>query len=352
MLPVEKVNPRSFVTAYLERTGAVLEKAGYELLEVLLPEGLPFKDQEELLLAFDYEVAQENPEAIFVTYGSIFLDRLAELATSYGRYTVLYGPEGSFKQAEWLEQEILKEFEFRYCRPPKVIHKWLEGHSLRGFYFRTVFSSYEKTEELLEIVVDGYTGQIVPDFTTWWGKVMAVEGPSWQLPRAKNVSPSKLYQAACREAEKQGKERALVFQDQSKGRLKKELDKVSGYYTQMSREIKNKLKATEEKDKRERLAKKLAAVEAERQQREKDTLERYAIEVTLHLDHIVDYRLPRLHVKLELQHKNQLLNTTVLYNMLAHRLEAPVCPLCGHPSKCLLPDVQKNRFICPRHSGK
>jgi hypothetical protein len=75
MVPVEKVNPRSFVTAYLERAGAVLEEAGYELLEVLLPEGLPFKDQEELLLAFDYEVAQENPKAIFVTYGSLFLDR-------------------------------------------------------------------------------------------------------------------------------------------------------------------------------------------------------------------------------------------------------------------------------------
>ena len=350
MLPIEKVNPRSFITAYLERTGAVLGEAGYELLEALLPEGLPsFKDQEELLLAFDYEVAQENPEAIFVTYGSLFLDRLAELATGYGRYTVLYGPEGSVKQTEWLEQEILKEIEFRHCRLPKVIHKWLEGHTLRGFYFRAVFSSYEKTEELLEIVVDGYTGLVVPDFTVWWGKVMAVEEPFWQLPRAKSISPGKLYQAACREAEKQAKERALVFQYQSKERLKKELDKVSGYYTQMSREIKNKLKATEEKDKRDRLAKKLAAVEEERQRREKDALERYAIEVALHLDHIVDYRLPRLHVKLEIQHKKQLLNTTVLYNLLAHRPEAPVCPLCGHPSQCLLPDDQENRFICPRH---
>ncbi len=350
MLSVEKVNPRSFITAYLERTGAVLGEAGYELLEALLPEGLPsFKDQEELLLAFDYEVAQENPEAIFVTYGSLFLDRLAELATGYGRYTVLYGPEGSVKQTEWLEQEILKEIEFRHCRLPKVIHKWLEGHTLRGFYFRAVFSSYEKTEELLEIVVDGYTGLVVPDFTVWWGKVMAVEEPFWQLPRAKSISPGKLYQAACREAEKQAKERALVFQYQSKERLKKELDKVSGYYIQMSREIKNKLKATEEKDKRDRLAKKLAAVEEERQRREKDALERYAIEVALHLDHIVDYRLPRLHVKLEIQHKKQLLNTTVLYNLLAHRLEAPVCPLCGHPSQCLLPDDQENRFICPRH---
>ncbi|HAG11925.1 MAG TPA: hypothetical protein DCK76_11270 [Desulfotomaculum sp.] len=350
MLPVERTGPRSFVTAYLERTGAVLEEAGYELLEALLPEGLPYlKDQEDLLLTFDYEVAQENPEAIFVTYGSPFLDRLAELAMGYGRYTILYGPEGSFKQAGWLEQEILKEIEFRHCRPPKVIHKWLEGHTLRGFYFRAVFSSYEKTEELLEIVVDGYTGLVVPDFTAWWGRIMAAEEPSWQLPRAKSISPAKFYKAACQEAEKQAKERALIFQRQSKERLKKELTKVSGYYSQMNREIKNKLEATEEKDKRERLAKKLAAVEAERQRREKDTLERYAIEANLHLDHIVDYRLPRLHIKLELQHKKQLLETTVLYNPLAHRLEAPVCPLCGHPSKCLLPDDRENRFICPRH---
>lgn len=70
-MPSAKPGLRPFVTACLERAGAVLEEAGFELVEALLPEELyHLQDQDHLLLAFGYEVARENPEAIFLTYGS------------------------------------------------------------------------------------------------------------------------------------------------------------------------------------------------------------------------------------------------------------------------------------------
>jgi hypothetical protein len=85
----EKMNLRSFVTAYLKRTGAIVEETGYELVETLLPEGIGPDMQDQLLLSFDSEVARENPTALLVTYGSSFLDEMARRATGYGRYTIL-----------------------------------------------------------------------------------------------------------------------------------------------------------------------------------------------------------------------------------------------------------------------
>jgi hypothetical protein len=97
------------------------------------------------------------------------------------------------------------------------------------------------------------------------------------------------------------------------------------------------------------LQKQLEAVQADRGRRERDALERYAQEADLCLDHWVEYRLPRLHARLEAQHGNQVLNTAMLYNPFAHRLETPVCPLCGLPTDRLAPDG-KNGFYCPSHT--
>lgn len=189
-MPSAKPGLRPFVTACLERAGAVLEEAGFELVEALLPEELyHLQDQDHLLLAFDYEVARENPEAIFLTYGSPLLDSLARLAASYGRYTVLYGPEAGFKQAAWLEREIAEKIEFVRCRPPRVVHQWLEGHVFRGFFFRAVFRSHEKTEELLEIVVDESTGLVAPDFAGWWANVVAAGEPRLAVAGSTRPSP-------------------------------------------------------------------------------------------------------------------------------------------------------------------
>ena len=131
--------------------------------------------EDRLLLAFDSEVARENPSAILVTYGSTFLDEMARKAANYGRYTILYGPDPGSKPGERLEREIRDKVEFVRCRPPKVVHQWLEEHSYRGFYFRAVFRSYERTEGMVAVVVDGTPA--------WWRPVLTVGGMEWWLSR-------------------------------------------------------------------------------------------------------------------------------------------------------------------------
>ncbi len=350
----QAINLRSFVASYLERSGAVVEEAGYELVEALLDGELSPIFKDHLLLAFDSEVARENPSAVLVTYGSAFLDEVARRAAEYGRYTILYGPDPGSKPsgAFWarLERKIRDQVEFVRCRPPKVAHQWLEEHCYRGFYFRAVFRSYERTEDLVAVVVDSHTGLVAPDFAGWWNGVAPAGEPQVDLPPAKALDWPELYQTACRDAERQARERAAVLQAQTATKLSRELAKVTGYYTGLAAETERKLAATTDETRRERLQKQLEAVQADRRRRERDTLERYSQEVDLHLDHLVEYRLPRLHIRLEVQHRNQVLNTTLLYNPFAHRLETPVCPVCGQPTTRLAPDG-KSGFSCPNHAG-
>jgi hypothetical protein len=349
MLNEMTVNLRSFVSAYLNRSGAILEEAGYELVEALLDGEMSPVFNDHLLLAFDSEVARENPSAILVTYGSAFLDEVARKAADYGRYTILYAPDPGNKPVARLEREIQSRLEFVRCRPPRVSVQWMEEHSYRSFYFRAVFRSDEITEELVAVVVDSYTGLVAPDFNTWWGRVVAAGEPQVDLPRAKTLDWPKVYQSACQDAERQARKRATAAQARTQRRLAGELDKVGGYYSQLAGEIEKKLAATDDVARKERLQKQLEAVQVDRGHRERDTLERYTQEVELCLDHLVEYRLPLLHARLEVQHGNQVLNTTVLYNPFAHRLETPVCPICGLPTNRLVPDG-KTGFFCPSHA--
>ena len=345
----EKLNLRSFVTGFLERSGAVVEESGYGLLETLLPDQLAAHFGEQMLLAFDYEVARENPAAAFITYGSPLLDSMARLAAGYGQYTVQYCPEPGFNQNRRFEREIAETLEFLRCRPPVVSYQWLADHIFWCFYFRAVFHSYEKTEELLPVVMDGYTGLAVPDFDHWWSNIMPADEPQYKLSAAESRPLPELYATASREAGIQAEKKAASLQSQAAGQIDREMKKIAGYYGQTLREMERKIAAAaEDKAKRERLEKQMAATRADWRRREKDILERYSVEVELFLDHLVACHLPRLHIKLELQHRDRLLNIIVLYNPLAGRIEPPVCPVCRRPTTRLVPD-RENRLVCADH---
>lgn len=341
----EKNDPRSFVTNFLERSGAVQEETGYALVEALLSDELAVSFGEQILLAFDYEVARENPEAIFVTYGSPILDTMARLAARYGRYTVHYCPDLGFSQSRRFDREIAEKLEFLRCRRPQAVYQWLSDHVYWQFIFQAVYHSYDKMEELLPVVLDGHTGLAVPDFSTWWGTIVPAQERQYQLTTAESRPLKDLYAAACRVVGAKAEERARVFQLRSAQQRSAELDKIAVYYGQTIAEIKKKMATADGSDKKDRLQKQYLATQADWQRRKKDTLERYAMEVELYLDHLVACHLPLVHIKLELQHKDRLLNTTVLYNLLASRLELPVCPLCRKSAARLTPD-RENRFVC------
>ncbi|MHB1418836.1 MAG: hypothetical protein ACYCX4_04490 [Bacillota bacterium] len=340
------VNVQDFAAGYLRRAGALAEPAGYALLDVLLPDELAGEfEQEQLLLAFDYEVAGENPGSIFVTHGSQLLDKVVGLTTSgYGQVTVLYrsGPMPSLPRN--FEQKLGK-IELLRCRPPKVSLSWAEEVAFYGYYFRIVYRSHEKSEDMLEVVMNGSTGQVQPDFSQWWQRLLPAEAREYDLTRPQELPAGKLYATACRVIEKLALSRAEKVMAGAAGLKQRELAKIAGYYDDLESALNKKLLAANDQDKKTRLEKQLAATRADRVRREKDFAERYGVEVDVYLDHVVVHKVPCLRVKLDVQHKETVLKLTVLYNPLSGEIEAPVCPGCGQAALRLEPDREKG-FVC------
>ncbi len=84
-------NLESLASRFLATVG-VVEPAGYRTIEVLLDERAQpyFGGRERLLLAFSPEAFHEHPDAELITYGSSFLDTMAEVATLRGNAIHLY----------------------------------------------------------------------------------------------------------------------------------------------------------------------------------------------------------------------------------------------------------------------
>ncbi|MEW6172629.1 MAG: hypothetical protein AB1510_06105 [Bacillota bacterium] len=344
----ENFGLEEFSVSFLERAGAVVEKAGYALFEILLPDELiPLFNQNHLILAFDYEVAQETPGSIFVTHGSQVLDTIVRLSGSYGRFTRLYWPGAVLSFLPNAEQQAQKAVEFVNCPPPRLEMQWVAEHALHAFFFRTTFRSFEKTEEIFPVVVDGYSGLPLPDFLKLMESVSPVEKPDYAVSQVGERPVADLYNVACREVESKVRARVMELRRSSRTARDRELDKIDRYYKEVIKEIEQKMKSVDD-EKRRRLSRQLAATAADKERRQKDAALRYDVEAEVRLDHLVVYHLPYIHLKLEVRHKKQLYHQTLAYNPLVARVEAPACPLCGKPAGRLVPTDQ-GQLVCAEH---
>jgi len=342
----ETLNLEEFVLAYLQRAGALTEQESYATLGVLLPEDLgQYFSEEQLLLAFDYEVAEETEGSLFITHGSPFLDKTVEsVLQNYGRVTVRYWSEPVPELPRNFEQKVLANLDFQRCRPPKVNMHMAEECAFYSFNFRCVFRSHEKSEQIITVVLNGSNGRVQTKFLAAWQKSIPAEQRDYALPKAKLWPEDRLYQLACQNAEQVTQIRAEKIMAQGAWQKKKELAKIAGYYGELEAEIQKKLVGTADPKKKARLEQQLSATQTDRDRRQKDAAERYGVEVDIRLDHVVVYYIPCLWVKLELAHKDQLRYFTVLYNPLTSEIEMPVCERCGSQTSSLVPEL--DGFVC------
>ena len=335
-----------FILAYLQRAGALTEQESYATLGVLLPEDLVGHfGEEQLVLAFDYEVAEETEGSLFITHGSPFLDKTVEsILQSYGRFTARYwsGPLPDLPRK--FEQKHLSSLDFRRCRPPKVNMHIVEECVFYEFNYRCTFRSHEKSEQILTIVMNGSNGQVQTNSLEAWQRNVLAEERDYTLPKAKLLPLNRLYQTACQTTEQATQLRAEKIMAQGSRQRMKELAKIAGYYDELTAEIQKKLTGTGDPKKGARLEQQLSATIADRDRRQKDAAERYGVEVDVRLDHVVAYHIPCLWVKLELMHKERVLAFTVLFNPLLNEIELPVCGCCGRQIISLVPEQE--RFVC------
>lgn len=340
---------QNFVATCLARAGALVEPRGYGLLEVVLPDALvPGFGQSHLLLAFDGEVASEVPGSMLVTYGSPLLEELVGLSAGFGRYFVLYAVQKELRPPRDLERRLAEGVKYERCRAPRITRHWTEEHVFWSFCFRAVFRSYERTEELLPVVVEGTTGNVVEDFEKRWRNVLVADQPENRLPRAQSLPLARLYEIAGQAACVRARQRAFSILQAGAVQRERDLNRVRHYHEELAARVRRQLSAAQSPERRARLEAQLAATMADAARLADDTLARYRVEAQLELDHIVAYHVSCLHLKLELVHRDRVFGPVLVYDPLQGVVLPPPCECCGEPTRQLTPDAN-GRLVCPRH---
>lgn len=345
-----------FVITFLERCGAIAENKGYALWELLVPDELvSVLGHDILVLAFDYEIAEENPGSIFVTAGSTFLDTIIRLAADYGRYTAHYWPGGNLSTTKNIENKINQAVNYKHCQPPRVTLQWLADNIYYGFNFKVIYSTYEKTEEIITVYINGWSGLPVKDFALHLKTIVPIEKPVYQITGIPLRPLTKLYQKACQEAEAVITENSAKIQDNANELRQNELGKTDKYYQALIDEKDRKIAASTDEVKAEKLKMQLSAIKAEYERRREDTTKRYLVEVDIYLDYLTAYHIPCEVIRLEMKHKNTNIKHHLLYNRLMSQIESPSCAQCDRPVNTLQPDGSARlccRFCISERSKK
>lgn len=149
------MNLQQFVTEIIDSVGGIAEPVEYALCNVMVPEKYAYimGGRTECLLAFDYEVVLENPDADFVNFGGYIADNCIELALSRTTTNIQYIDVDRLVPINVIDK-IRKQFDLREkigitLEDEKTAFKpWLVLH------FRTNYLSDEKKVGFRTVWVD------------------------------------------------------------------------------------------------------------------------------------------------------------------------------------------------------
>lgn len=304
---------QQFVTEVIEAAGGVVIPVEYALCQVLVPEECKsiFQDREELVLAFDYETAQENPGAEFVTFGSYLLDQLIQLTRSKAicilRYGVvdrlaLYNPEEKIRRhinAERAEVKVLEE------RP--VMGMWV------AFVFRIGYISDERTEEARELWIDLLTGEPSPGMEKIC--VFYEEKPLYTYPVPETLEVKDAFQKAYVLVKKEATSNARKLAGEKM--LDKEIERITDYYEDLQEENKKRMERKGISEKRiAELVSKGQALVMERDRQIREMTEKYTVKTEILLEHGIVYAIPRIEYRVRISSRGETQELKLYYNPL------------------------------------
>ncbi|MFA6941796.1 MAG: hypothetical protein WCQ54_12605, partial [Clostridiaceae bacterium] len=293
------MNLQSFVTSVFEAIGGIVLPVEYALCEVLIPEEYKslFQDKSELLLAFDFEVAEENPAAEFVTFGSYILDQLLEIIKSKTISTVRYiivdklslsDPADKIKKYLNINRgsiEILEEQEI------------LAGFA--ALTFTTGYTVDERSEKHTEIWVDLLTGKVCEKMMECKSGIFYEEKPEGIYPVKDFVSLMSAFEAAFIKLKEIIEKTKNEYKDDDL--FTNDTKRIQEYYKDLH---KDNLKRMQRKgisdEKIKELQSKEITLSLEKQRQLKEIKEKYSVSVDLSLDYGIVYFMPAILYKVKI----------------------------------------------------
>ncbi|GHV41004.1 hypothetical protein FACS189490_07100 [Clostridia bacterium] len=226
-----------FVEMTVNAMGGVIEPLEFALCAALIPEEYKdrFQGKTELLLAFDYDVAQENEGSEFVSYGSYIFDQIFEIARTGARCAHRYV---NIDRLEVSEPETKIK---RYLGIDAGTVKILSRDAGIGLWivynFSVQFIADEIREETIEVCVNLVNGKIDNSIAV---RLIPFESDSSivTLPYFEYADSAEAYQLAASEADRLARRKPEIQSD--KQEIVKETARISRYYDEMISENKHR----------------------------------------------------------------------------------------------------------------
>ncbi|XJZ27760.1 hypothetical protein ACF5W4_02610 [Bacillota bacterium Lsc_1132] len=315
---------QQFVTEIIEEIGGIVEPLEYALMNVLIPEPYTsyFQNRSEMLLAFDFEVAQENPEAEFVTFGSYLLEQVLAIVEKQALSAI------RFAEIDRLEigNSLKKISEFLMNEQGRIHIE--EERPVLGiwavFNYQLSYISDDKIEKTDQVWVNLLTGEISTTMKEEQNRIVYKQELLYNYPLPVQIDLSK---ALCTATEYL-KERAEQEKNSASksAAYKNDVMRITNYYMDLLAENEKRAKrAGLSEEKQKELKAKSAAIELERDKQLQDIYNKYHEQMEISLDNGILYLIPLLEFKVKIDFRGVSKHKLVYYNPITKQFfERPV----------------------------
>ncbi|QQK74686.1 hypothetical protein HUG15_03080 [Salicibibacter cibarius] len=304
---------QKYVSEVVETLGGVVIPEEYALCQVLIPEDYKdyFQGQTDLILAFDFEVSQENPEAEFVTFGSYFLDQLLALASQKAKSTV------RFVKIERLElANPLKKIQQSMPDEPGQMTITEERQVMGAwgmFQFKVYYISDQKEAASKEIWVDLLTDQVDHMIQEEQNRIIYQQAPLYNLPFPETFDFQHGFEVAMTNVRQQGEEEKNARLEEQT--LQQDIDRIEEYYAELMEE--NKKRASRKglkEEKKKDIEAKTNTIILERDKQLLDIKNKYDVQIEPALEHAILYCIPMIEYRVDIRFRREKQKKILYYN--------------------------------------
>lgn len=369
-----------FVLNYCRRIGALVEPASDGVYEVLLPDPVAARWRVPTLQRFAFGDRASAPDVITLGYGHPLIEQMAQAARSEPLCARLYINQVRLDKHGLVDlaRAAMTFPNARLVEAPRQTEARAMSHYVR-FNFKAALITDEKHEHLVSVMMDAQAGYAVKELAR-----IEDLAPLEAEPAFKNLSPAPM--RWCSEAHplsrtalqgllERAQQAALDELAPSIASLERhaarylELDRarLNEYYDQIERDLQRRIARATDPDKRASVESKLEVTRAERQAKLADVEAKYRLRAELELVNLLVIEQPKIIRVVRIENRTTVIERTVVWDPLLHRIEPLVCDACGQPStrlylcsgghlaheECLMPQcVDCKRAFCKRCENK
>ena len=305
---------QQFVIEIIEELGGLVEPIEYALCNVLIPEvyTLHFQNRSEIMLAFDFEVAQENPEAEFVTFGSYILEQLLAIVQEQAVSTLRFAEVERLevgnplkKLTDFLKDEESSRLNIVEERP--VLGVWAV------FQYQITYVSDEKIETSEQIWINLLTNEISAEMKKEQNRIIYKHESLYtypipvQIDLSQPIDMATNYVKQLAEQQNNHASKPVAFE--------KDITRITNYYTELLKENEKRASRTGLSDeKKKEIMAKSVAIELERDKQLQEIYNKYTGQTEINLDNAILYFIPLQEFTINIEFRSKIKKKIIYFN--------------------------------------